>query len=129
VKYKIAVFVAGLLLLWAALSMPAYFAAGTDGLRGCAVAAGICGLPAVATLSFSLWAQGSPNLQLASVVGGMIVRMGFSLGAGMTIFYRLDGFTLRNFLVWLIAFYIISLLAEVALIARGLSRNESNYGS
>lgn len=127
---KIAVFGLGLLALWAALCVPAFFVAGGDGVWGCSLAAAICAVPALGTLAFSLWATGQDsNWQLTALLGGMLGRMGFALGAGMIIHRTLQGFTLRSFLIWLAIYYLASLMLEVGIVVRGISQNKSRHGS
>ena len=127
---KISVFGVVLLALWAVLCVPAFFVAGNDGVWGCSIAAAVCAVPALGTLAFSLWAAGQDNnWQLTALLGGMLGRMGFALGAGIVIHRNFQGYTLRSFLIWLVIYYLASLMFEVGIVMRGISQNKSSHGS
>ncbi|HYV36915.1 MAG TPA: hypothetical protein VE988_14510 [Gemmataceae bacterium] len=84
-----------------------------------AVAAVICLVPSIATLLWSDFALGkSPEQQLAAVLGGTGVRMGFVVAVGLAFFFLVDGFQYESFWFWIIGFYLLTLVIESALVVR-----------
>lgn len=84
------------------------------------VAALLCLLPALGTLAWSAWGQQhSPEQQLYAALGGSGIRMFFVLGAGMLL-TNLPYFQQPGFWMWVLAFYLFTLLLEVVLVLRGL---------
>jgi hypothetical protein len=85
-----------------------------------AVAALLCLIPAVATLAWSAWGQRkAPEHQIYAALGGSGIRMFFVLGAGMLL-TNLAYFQQPGFWMWVLAFYLFTLLLEVVLVLRGL---------
>ncbi len=116
-----------LLGIWAAICLPAIMLAGAAGVKASAAAAAICGVPALATLALQP-ARRTPQGRALVLVAGMLVRMGISLGAGLTVYYNMDERTLDHFLVWLVFFYFVSLFTEVGFVVHSLGRDPSNNG-
>jgi hypothetical protein len=102
--------------LWLVLTGPAWFLAGREGLIGLSAAAALCLVPgwAVFWIAAGYGAAGS-DVPLV-ILGGMALRMVFVL-LGMLIVQTLDphlGF--REFIVWLLVFYLCLLTVETCLV-------------
>jgi hypothetical protein len=106
-------------VLWILTAGPVFFLLGPQHLLYAGAAAGLCFVPAAGTMILCTLVLGkSPEQQLAAVMGGMAIRMGFVVGVGMVIFYGVPGFRSASFWLWTIGFYLATLAAEVALIVR-----------
>jgi hypothetical protein len=103
-------------LLWLALVGPVWFVAGREGLIGLSTAAILCVVPGwtVFWIAASFGTAGS-DVPLV-ILGGTVLRMVFVL-LGMIIAQTLDprlGF--REFIVWLLVFYLCLLAVETCLV-------------
>lgn len=127
---RLGVLVAGIVLLWAVLAAlvwllwdrliyPEHGPPRDVALVFSGVAALLCLLPAAGTLAWAAWGQGrSPEHQLYAALGGSGIRMFFVLGAGMLL-TNLTYFQQPGFWMWVLAFYLFTLLLEVLLVLRG----------
>jgi hypothetical protein len=98
------------------LAVPAWFMAGREGLIGLLAAAFLCVVPGLVVfwVAASFGAAGS-HVPLV-ILGGTFLRMVFVL-LGMVIAQTLDphlGF--REFIVWLLVFYLFLLVVETCLV-------------
>jgi len=114
-------------ILWLILLAPAWFVAGRNGIVGLSAAAGLCLVPgwAVFWLATTFGAAGS-QVPLV-ILGGTVLRMMFVL-LGMVIVQTADphlGF--REFVVWLLVFYLSLLAVETSLMLwRSEARNSQS---
>jgi hypothetical protein len=112
-------------LMWLALVGPAWFVAGREGLIGLTAAAVLCLIPGW-TVFWIAAGYGSAGTDVPLVIlGGTALRMVFVL-LGMIIVQTLDprlGF--REFIVWLLVFYLGLLAVETCLV---LLRSASRSG-
>jgi len=116
---------AAAILLWLALVGPAWFVAGREGLIGLSVAALLCLVPGW-TVFWIAAGYGTAGTDVSLVIlGGTALRMVFVL-LGMVIVQTVDprlGF--REFVVWLLVFYLGLLVVETCLV---LLRSASQSG-
>jgi hypothetical protein len=92
---------------------------GETGLVYSAVAMGLCLLPSVVTMVAADWSfRQAPDLQLAIILGGTGVRMGFVLGVGLLLYYLVPFFAQPSFWIWLLIYYLLTLALEVVLVVR-----------
>ena len=96
---------------------PAYFVAATDGLIGVSIAAGLCLVPGLLVLGLStmLGASGSPA---GAILSGNVLRMLFVLVGSLVVRSFLPTLRIREFIVWLLVFYLATLLIETLFILR-----------
>jgi len=111
--------------LWLVLLGPAWMIAGRDGVLGLSAAAALCVVPGWIVFWIAA-AYGAAGGQVPLVVlGGMLLRMIFVF-LGMVIIQSANqrlGF--REFVVWLLAFYVALLAVETFLV---LPRTDSASG-
>lgn len=111
--------IGGAVLLWGILLYPGWLWQGPDAFPQSAAALGLCLIPAVGTF---LWAsrafRGSPESQMAAMLGGSGIRMFLVLGLGF-------GFTQwwpetfpTEFWGWILVFYLFILGLEIRLLIR-----------
>lgn len=97
------------------LSPVAMAVAGLEGVLGLAVSAVVCLLPGLITVWLASAAT-DPNAKVWLTVSGMLVRMLIVLAVTL-VFYKLrPQWGLREFYIWLIAFYNVLLFAETWLL-------------
>jgi hypothetical protein len=118
-KKRLFLLVGSCLLLWFLLAGPVFVGLGEQQLLFSAVAAGICLLPAAATMFWCELSVGkTPEAQFAVALGGTAVRMVFVVGLGMLLYFGLSGFRSAGFWLWVIGYYLVTLVIEVVLLAR-----------
>jgi hypothetical protein len=107
---------AAAVLLWLAIVGPAWFVAGREGLIGLSAAAFLCLVPGW-TVFWIAASYGTAGSEVPLVIlGGTALRMVFVL-LGIVIVQTLDprlGF--REFVVWLLVFYLCLLAVETCLV-------------
>ncbi len=109
----------GTLLLWLVVALPAAALLGTTALIDTSVACGLCLLPMTATMLWCHWAfGGSPEQQLAAVMGGTSVRMLVVAGGSIGLFFAVAALHRPAFLIWVVVFYLATLALEVILVVR-----------
>lgn len=105
--------------LWLLLGPPAYMLSGAAGLEGLSYAALLCLLPGL--LVFALGAgYGAAAQQWVVGLVGMLVRMVFALGGLILIHAVRADLGIREFIVWVVVFYLVSLFVETQLLVREL---------
>lgn len=83
----------------------------------------LCLVPAVVTLAWaSRTVHGKPEEQLAAVLGGMMVRMVVVLGGGIALFFAVPVLHNAAFWLWVLGFYLLTLVLEIALVLAALPR-------
>jgi len=109
---------AATLAVWLLLVAPAWALAGLLGLEGLSYAALICLVPGWLVFLMTA-AYGFGTSQGAVVVlSGTGVRMAFVLGGALTFRALRPDFGFREFYVWLVVFYLTTLLLETMLTLR-----------
>lgn len=108
--------VAATVVLWLALAGPAWYVAGRDGIIGLSTAALLCLVPGCTVFGLAA-SYGPSGSQVPLVIlGGTVLRMVFVL-LGLVIVQTLNphlGF--REFIVWLLVFYLCLLAVETCLV-------------
>lgn len=104
-------------VVWLACAGPAYWLAGTLGLEGLSYAALLCLAPG--WLVFWLASRyGAANSQSIVVLLGTGLRLVFVLVGVLTIRSVRPELQFREFLVWVVVYYLSMLLAETLLLTR-----------
>jgi hypothetical protein len=106
-------------LLWLVLAIPAWLLGQEQACIDSAVAVLLCLLPMSATLWWCHRAfAGSPEAQLAAVMGGSGVRLVVVLPASIGLFFAVEALQRPAFLIWVVVYYLATLALEVVLIMR-----------
>jgi hypothetical protein len=109
----------GSLAIWLACAIPAWLLAGGVALLDTALACALCLIPMAATLMWCQWAfGGSPEQQLAAVMGGTGLRMVAVSAGSIGLFFGVEALHRPAFLIWVVVFYLATLTLEVVLIVR-----------
>ena len=108
--------VAGL-VLWLLLAGPAYLLAGKNGLEGLSYAAILCLLPG-GLVFFLASRYGVANTPVSVVLSATVVRLLFVLAGTLVVLAVRQDLRFREFVVWLLAFYMATLVAETWLVLR-----------
>jgi hypothetical protein len=102
---------------------------GDSALLFSGVACLLCLLPGVATLYWCLkTSRTAPQQVVLAVMGGMGLRILFVLGVGMVLFQTIPDLHYQRFWVWILVFYVYTLMLEVGLVLRqqgGAKRSEN----
>jgi hypothetical protein len=116
---QLGLLVAGSAFLWLLLALPAWLLAGPEGLVDTTVACCLCLVPMTATSLWCQWAMdGSPEQQLAAVMGGTGVRLLVVILGSIGLFLTVEALQRPAFLIWVVVFYLASLALEVTLVIR-----------
>lgn len=104
--------------LWLASAWPARLLAGQDGLVGLSVAAVLCFVPGLIVFALASHVEpGTPKAATMILVGSGL-RMAAVL-AGVLVFRKLwPQFGFREFLLWILIFYLGTLLLETSLLLK-----------
>ncbi len=118
----LAVLVGGTVAVWGLVTFPARLLwpepEGTTFLLSTA-AAGLCLVPAVATLFWARRAsRGQPEQVLLAVFGGTAARMGFVLAAGMALCWGAEAFQYQRFWLFVVLYYLVTLALEMTVVVR-----------
>lgn len=114
---SLSLLVGGSLAFWLVVVYPAHLLWGDSAVRFSATAGLLCLVPTVVTLAWSQKAlKGLPEQQLLAVMGGIVVRMGFVIGAGMALHTLHPAFHYDRFLIWVIVFYLATLALEMGIL-------------
>jgi hypothetical protein len=104
--------------LWLLLAYPAYLLAGFDGLQGLSIAAMLCLIPGWLALVLASRFSGAGVSAVAVVFSGTILRLLFVLVGTLVVNSVRPGLGFREFIVWLLAFYLAMLLSETLLVVK-----------
>jgi hypothetical protein len=115
-----ALFTAVVLGLWLVFAGPAYLLAGTNGLEGLSYAAVLCFLPGLLVFYLSSRYRVASTRALV-LLAGTGVRLVFVLGGMLVIQSVRQNLRFREFIIWLLAFYLATLVAETLLVIRPAS--------
>jgi hypothetical protein len=108
---------AGTLSFWLLVAYPARLLWGDAAAVFSGVAALLCLVPMAVTLVWSYRAfHGSPEKQLAAVLGGTVLRMLFVICAGLALCQLHPYFNGRAFWIWVVVFYLFTLTLEMVLL-------------
>jgi hypothetical protein len=119
VTRTLALLILGSVAFWLVLSYPARLLWGESALMFSGVACLLCLLPAVATLFWCLKkSRTAPQQVVLAVMGGMGLRMFFVLGVGMVLFHAIPELHYQRFWVWVVVFYLYTLMLEVTLVLK-----------
>ena len=106
--------------LWLALALPAWSLAGPAGLEGLTIAALLCAVPGfIVLLVASRFPAGGNEGPI--VLGGTALRLVFVLVGTVVIRDSRPQLGMREFVVWLLVFYLSTLLLETLIVVRGSS--------
>ena len=112
-------------VLWLILAGPAHALRGNAGLEGLTYAGLLCLLPG--WLVFLLGSRyGSAKNQAVGLLAGTVVRLMFVLFGVVLIQSVRPDLGFWEFLVWVLAFYLVTLLLETLLIVRQASQSSSD---
>lgn len=116
---RLAILVCALVLAWGLLVVPARLLWGDSMVLLSLVALGLCLAPAAATM---LWLgvvrRQAPEMFLVHALGGTGVRLAVVLGGGLALFLSLPETFSEVFWVWVLVFYMLSLVLEVTLVVQ-----------
>jgi predicted neutral ceramidase superfamily lipid hydrolase len=102
---------------WVVLSWPAWRLAGADGLTGLSIAAALCTVPGLIVFALAAAMRG-PSQGVVIALGGTALRLVFVLVGALAVQAVQPQLRFREFLVWLLAYYVIMLAAETLLVVR-----------
>ena len=116
---SLALLALGTAALWLLLLFPVRLAFGDRAVLETAVAAVLCLIPMALTMAWSAWAQaGSPETQLAAVLGGTALRMLLIVAIALALFKTVEELSRPDFLIWVVVFYLATLTLEIVLLVR-----------
>ncbi len=119
---SLGLFVAGTAITWMIIVVPARMLWGDSAVWFSGVSALLCLVPTALTLLWGRWSlRGVPEQQLLAVFGGMGLRMVVVVGVGLALFCLHPAFHYLRFLLWVIAFYLITLTLEMGILLYGSS--------
>lgn len=113
---QLAYLIGGVLLLWGLAAAPAGLLGGELAILESTTAAGLCLVPAVATLIWARCLAKSPELRLLLIAGGTVLRMGVVFAGGFALTQLLPEWFGWSFWIWLMVFYIFTLGLETTLL-------------
>ena len=112
--------IAGLVLCWLLLAIPAKWLWGPDMMGQSLAAMLLCLAPAAVTLLWEQKALGKPaDQQVMALLGSVGVRMAVVLAGGFVLYFLVPGFKATSFWLWLAAFYLLTLGLEMTLLLTG----------
>jgi hypothetical protein len=121
VTRRLLLLLAGSLAFWLLAALPVRLLGGGDtALTWSGTALLLCLLPAAVTLAWAHWALGgTPEQQLALVLGGSGVRLFFVLGTAFLLYELVPYYQGTGFWVWLLASYLVTLALDLGLMLSG----------
>lgn len=126
---RLVLLIAGSLVLWLLLAVPARYWWGDDTAVRAGVALLLCLVPAVVTMLVTEWALArSAEQQLAAVLGSTGARMFLVLGAAFGLYQWAPYFGAGSFLAWVVIFYLATLALEIGLLLSGRSAVKPSAG-
>ena len=116
---------AAVLGLWLLLAGPAYLVADVDGLEGLTYAGLLCLVPGWLLFFIASKSSDAGQQVAMTILGGMGLRMVFVL-VGLVVVQSLrPELQFREFVVWLLAYYLATVALETKVVVSGLSRLKS----
>jgi hypothetical protein len=118
---RLLLLLAGSLAFWLLAALPARLLGGGDtALTWSGTALLLCLLPAAATLAWAHRAlEGTPEQQLAVVLGGSGLRLFFVLGTAFLLYEMVPHYQATGFWVWLLVCYLFTLALDLGLMLSG----------
>lgn len=116
------VLTASAVVLWGLLAGPAYWLAGASGLEGLTYSALLCVVPGCLLFFAIPFFEFAQNKAYAFLVGSGL-RMFVVLVATLILHEIRADLGLKEFLSWLVAFYVVTLLVETLLIVKSPEPN------
>jgi hypothetical protein len=107
----------GTVLLWALLIYPGWLLWGDKVWVHSLTALGLCLVPALVTLGWTLRSS-APEMQLAAILGGSGIRMAVALGGGFLLYETLPEMFANAFWLWMALFYMFILVVETILVVK-----------
>src|SRR5262245_45444021 len=105
------------ILFWALLVYPGWLLFGNSIWVARLTALGLCLIPALASLAWTLKTSGgAPEMQLVAILGGSGIRMAIALGGGLLLHETLPEMFANGFWLWMVLFYMFILAIETVLI-------------
>lgn len=105
---------------WVLLAWPAYRLAGVRGLEGMSTAAALCLVPGWFVFWLVFWSTsryGVTQSRALAVLAGTVLRLLFVL-IGTVVVQSARGLGFWEFLVWLVVFYVVTLVVETILVLK-----------
>lgn len=102
---------------WLVLAGPAWLVAGTLGLEGLSYAALLGLIPGWLVFWFAS-RYGTANIAAKAVLGGMVLRMLVVLAGIALVSAVRPMLGIREFVMWVLVFYLVSLAVETVLVLR-----------
>jgi hypothetical protein len=122
VTRRLGLLLGGSLAVWAVAACAAYLLDGGPAVLRSAVALGLCLLPAALTLCWAEWTfRRAPEQYLLTVLGGTGLRLFVVLGGALALQIAVVDLRGQGFLLWVLAFYLITLTFEVVCLLAGRS--------
>jgi hypothetical protein len=116
---QLAQLLTGSVAFWAVLAAPAWYFGGGRALLETVVACALCLVPMTLTMIWCHRAFGaSPEQLLAAALGGTGLRMLFVIGCGIGLYHAFEELNRAAFLLWVVVFYLGTLMLEVVLIVQ-----------
>jgi len=127
---NLGILVVGTVGLWLLVMVPARLVWGDRVILQSGVAAILCLVPMALTMVWCGLAQGgSPEMQLAAVMGGTAFRMLLVVGVAVVLFKTVEPLSDPGFMIWVVLFYLGTLTMEILLVLRqraAASRSQSS---
>ncbi len=126
-RRPVGLLVCAVLLLWAALTYPAYRFDGFNAFLQSSAAVLLCLVPATGTMIWACVVGGrSPQKRLAASLGGSVVRMGVVLGGGLLLYTQWPQYFSNAFWLWVGIYYAATLTLEIFLLVKSLRPDEQS---
>jgi hypothetical protein len=119
---KLGLLAAATLLLWTVLIYPGWLLGGDLVWAQSLCALGICLVPALATMAWTLKTVSAPEQQLTAILGGSGIRMAVALGGGYLLYKGWPETFTDNFWLWMVLFYMFILALETILVVKLVAR-------
>ena len=116
---------AAVLGLWLLLAGPAYLIAGVPALEGLAYSAGLCLIPGWLVFAIASKARDANQQATLTILGGMGFRMLFVLVGLVAIQSFRPHLGMREFVVWLLVFYMATVALETWMVVSGLKQSKA----
>ena len=121
---RLAQFVGAVVVLWALLAGPAYFLAQRDGLEGLTYAAILCLTPGLVVMAVASRVRDTSQQAMVAILGGMLLRLVFVLVGVMVIQSSRPYLKLREFIIWLLVFYMATMAIETRMVLASIKASQ-----
>ena len=115
---------AAVLGLWLLLAGPAYLVADVDGLEGLTYAGLICLVPGWLLFFIASKSSDAGQQVAMTILGGMGLRMVFVLVGLVVIQSQRPDLGVREFVVWLLVYYLASVALETYVVVAALKKSQ-----